>query len=414
MKPLTNWAGNITFSAARVHHPTSVADVQALVAGHRRIGVLGTGHSFNTGADTTGQLLRLDRLPGLVDVDTARRTVRVSAGTTFAELGPRLHEHDLALPNLGSLPHISVAGACTTATHGSGNANPVIAAGVRTLDLVTAGGDLITLERTSADFAGAVVSLGALGVVTALTLDLVPAFDVQQYVYTDVPWQALADGCPDISASAYSVSVFTDWREHSQIWVKHRMGTEAPDLSWTGGLLADEPVHPVAGHSAANCAPQLALPGPWHLRLPHFRAEFAPSTGDELQSEYFVRREHTGRALAALRALRHTMAPVLQVSEIRTAAADESWLSPAWQRPCTALHFTWVRDPGAVAPVVARIEEALAPLDARPHWGKVFSTPPGVLAATYGRMEDFCALRKRLDPMGKFSNEFTDRHLPEA
>ncbi|WP_030872676.1 D-arabinono-1,4-lactone oxidase [Streptomyces sp. NRRL F-2747] len=414
MKPLTNWAGNITFRAARVHHPASVAEVQALVAGHRRVGVLGTGHSFNTGADTTGQLLRLDRLPPLTEVDTVRRTVRVSAGTTFAELGPRLHAHNSALPNLGSLPHISVAGACATATHGSGNANPVIAAGVRSLDLVTAGGDLITLDRTSADFAGAVVSLGALGVVTALTLDLVPAFDVQQYVYTDVPWQTLADGYEGIAASAYSVSVFTDWREHSHIWVKHRMGTEAPDLSWTGGVLADEPVHPVAGHCPANCTPQLALPGPGHLRLPHFRAEFVPSTGDELQSEYFVRREHTGRALEALRTLRHTMAPVLHVSEIRTVAADECWLSPAWQRHATALHFTWARDPGAVAPVIARIEEALAPLDARPHWGKVFSTPPRTLAATYGRMADFCALRTRLDPLGKFANEFTDRHLPNA
>ncbi|MFE5769718.1 FAD-binding protein [Streptomyces sp. NPDC056485] len=410
--PLTNWAGNITFSAARVHHPTSVSAVQTLVSSHRRVGVLGTGHSFNSGADTSGELLRLDRLPLLVEVDRARRTVRVSAGTTFADLGPRLQEHGLALRNLGSLPHISVAGACATATHGSGDDNPVIAAGVSAVDLVTAEGDLLSLDRTAPDFAGVVVSLGALGVVTGLTLDLVPAYDVQQYVYTDVPWQTVAAGFTDITASAYSVSVFTDWRERTQIWVKHRMGTEAPDLDWTGGVLADEPVHPVDGHCAANCTPQLAIPGPWHLRLPHFRAEFTPSTGNELQSEYFVRREDTGRALTALRALRGTMAPVLQVSEIRTVAADEGWLSPAWQRPATALHFTWVRDPGAVAPVVARIEEALAPLDARPHWGKVFSTPPRALAATYGRMEDFCALRKRLDPRGTFGNEFTDRHLP--
>ncbi|MFD8986016.1 D-arabinono-1,4-lactone oxidase, partial [Streptomyces sp. NPDC059564] len=122
----------------------------------------------------------------------------------------------------------------------------------------------------------------------------------------------------------------------------------------------------------------------------------------------------TGRALKALHTLRNTMAPVLQVSEIRTVAADEAWLSPAWQRQSTALHFTWTRDPEAVAPVVRQIEEVLAPLDARPHWGKVFSTPPRALAATYGRMEDFRALRKRLDPLGKFRNEFTDRHLPGA
>ncbi|MFE2856724.1 FAD-binding protein [Streptomyces lavendulae] len=414
MKPLTNWAGNVTFTPARVHHPASVADVQALVAAHHRVRVLGTGHSFSTVADTAGQLLRLDRLPRVIDVDPARRTVRVSAGTTFAELCPRLHEHGLALRNLGSLPHISVAGACATGTHGSGDDNPVIAADVRSMDLVTAEGDLVTLDRTSPDFSGAVVSLGSLGVVTSLTLDLVPAYDIQQYVHTDVPWSSLAEGFTDIAASAYSVSVFTDWREHGQIWVKHRMGAEAADLGWTGGVLADAPVHPADGHSAVNCTPQLAIPGPWHLRLPHFRAEFMPSTGNELQSEYFVRREHTGRALRAVHALRDTMAPVLQVSEIRTVAADEAWLSPAWQRQSTALHFTWTRDPGAVAPVVRQIEEVLAPLDARPHWGKVFSTPPRALAATYGRMEDFCALRKRLDPLGKFRNDFTDRHLPES
>ncbi|MFD8985003.1 FAD-binding protein, partial [Streptomyces sp. NPDC059564] len=300
MKPLTNWAGNVTFAPAGVHQPASVADVQALVTTHRRVRVLGTGHSFSTVADTSGQLLRLDRLPPVIDVDPARRTVRVSAGTTFAELCPRLHEHGLALRNLGSLPHISVAGACATGTHGSGDDNPVIAAGVRSMDLVTAEGDLITLDRTSPDFAGAVVSLGSLGVVTSLTLDLVPAYDVQQYVYTDVPWSSPAENFTDIAASAYSVSVFTDWRGHSQIWIKHRMGAEAADLGWTGGVLADAPVHPVDGHSAVNCTPQLAIPGPWHLRLPHFRAEFMPSTGNELQSEYFVRREHTGPALKTL------------------------------------------------------------------------------------------------------------------
>ncbi|MGW7824749.1 D-arabinono-1,4-lactone oxidase [Streptomyces puniciscabiei] len=411
MTRTTNWAGNVTFGAARVHRPTSLAELRSLIAARPRVGVLGTGHSFSPVADTTGDLLRLDRMPRTTVVDTGRRTVTVSSATTFGELGPHLHRAGLALRNLGSLPHISVAGACATGTHGSGPGNPALAADVVALELVTADGGLLTVDEDAEDLPGAVVALGALGVVTRVTLRLVPAFDIEQYVHEHLPLDVLEEHFDRITGRAYSVSVFTDWRAHTQVWTKRRCGDPLSPLDWAGAVPADGSRHPVAGHPAANCTAQLGRRGPSHELLPHFRSDFTPSTGDELQSEYFVRREDSRAALRAVRSLADRMPPVLQVSEIRTVAADHLWLSPAWQRPSTALHFTWIRDPQAVAPVVRAVEEALAPFDARPHWGKIFSTEPDALARTYGRMKDFLRLRDRLDPDGTFANDFTNRYL---
>lgn len=292
--------------------------------------------------------------------------------------------------------------------------NRSLAVSVRTLSLVTADGGTRTLTRTDEDFAGAVVSLGALGVVTSLELDLVPAFDVRQWVYEDLPEATLTARFDEVMSAAYSVSVFTDWSPGpvGQVWLKQRAGGEGPagmSAEWLGARLADGPRHPIPGVPAVNCTEQRGVPGPWYQRLPHFRMEFTPSNGDELQSEYFVARADAVAAYEALARLRDRIAPVLQISEIRTVAADDLWLSPAHDRDSVAFHFTWVPDAAAVAPVVAGIEEALAPFGARPHWGKVFSTAPEVLRTLYPRYADFEALMLRYDPEGTFRNPFLDR-----
>jgi xylitol oxidase len=414
----TNWAGNITFAAARLHRPTSVPELQSLVAGSDRVRALGTGHSFNRIADTTGELVSVAGLPPVVEIDPDRAQVTVSAGLRYGEFAGRLHEAGFALHNLGSLPHLSVAGAVATATHGSGLANGNLATSVAALELVTADGELRTLARDTDpdDFPGAVVGLGALGVVTRLTLDLVPAFDVAQYVYDDLPWTRLATDQEEIFGAAYSVSLFTDWTgpRFNQVWLKRRVDTGAPDPQprWLDATLADTPRHPIAGKPAVNCTQQLGVPGPWHARLPHFRLEFTPSSGQELQSEYFVARHHLVEALAALEDIADRIAAVLQVSEIRTVAADELWLSPAYRQDSAGLHFTWVADTEAVRPVLAAIEERLAPYAVRPHWGKLFDVPPEVLRQRYPRYADFAALARRFDPAGKFRNDLLDRYFP--
>lgn len=415
MDSVANWAGNVAFRATALHRPASMAELQRLVADSPRIRALGTGHSFSGVADTGGELVSLASMPAVVKVDSQRGAVRVSAGLRYSDVAPRLHAAGLALGNMASLPHISVAGAVATGTHGSGNSNKSLAAAVSALDLMTADGDLVTLER-GADpdrFPGAVVALGACGIVTSLTLEAGPAFAVRQWVYLDVPFTAAAEHFDEITAAAYSVSMFTDWRQQrfTQTWLKRREPGQEPPATWLGGRLADADVHPVAGMPVRNCTPQLGLPGPWHERLPHFRSEFTPSAGAELQSEFLLHREHAGTALAALARLSAVLAPVVQVSEVRTVAADDLWLSPAFGRDSVAFHFTWVPDIAAVGPVLQNVEAALAPFEPRPHWGKLSSIAPAVVAARYPRMDDFRRLVAELDGHGAFRTDMVDAYL---
>ncbi|WP_369042568.1 FAD-binding protein [Streptomyces sp. Midd1] len=409
---LTNWAGNITYAAEELHRPASLAALRALVARSTRVRVLGSGHSFNRIAEPgpDGVLLSLAALPPAIDVDTAARTVRVSGGVRYAELARAVHAKGFALHNMASLPHISVAGSVATGTHGSGVANGSLASAVREIELVTADGSPLTVGRGDDRFDGTVTALGALGVVTALTLDVEPDFEVSQHVFTELPLEGL--DFETVAASAYSVSLFTDWERPGfrQVWLKRRTDRPLPDFPWAEP--ATEAMHPVPGMPARNCTRQFGVPGPWHERLPHFRAEFTPSSGSELQSEYLLARSDALAALHALDAIRGTIAPLLQICEVRTVAADRQWLSPAYGRNTVALHFTWVDDTEAVLPVVRSVERALEPFAPRPHWGKVFAVPPEILRERYARMTDFRTLVDGLDPAGTFTNAFVADLLP--
>ncbi|WP_075732080.1 D-arabinono-1,4-lactone oxidase [Streptomyces acidiscabies] len=403
---VTNWAGNISFVAKDVVRPGGVEALRKVVAGNDRVRVLGSGHSFNRIAEPGGDgvLVSLDALPQVIDVDTERRTVRVGGGVKYAELARHVNESGLALPNMASLPHISVAGSVATGTHGSGVKNGPLAAPVREVELLTADGSLVTIGKDDARFPGAVTSLGALGVVVALTLDLEPAYGVEQYTFTELPLEGL--DFEAVASAAYSVSLFTDWREPGfrQVWVKRRIDEPYAGFPWAAP--ATEKLHPVPGMPAENCTDQFGAAGPWHERLPHFKAEFTPSSGDELQSEYLLPREHALAALDAVGNVRETVSTVLQICEVRTIAADTQWLSPAYGRDSVALHFTWTDDMDAVLPAVRAVESALDGFGARPHWGKVFTTAPAALRERYPRLDDFRTLRDELDPAGKFTNAF--------
>jgi xylitol oxidase len=416
---LTTWAGNLTYSAARVHEPRTVAEVQEVVASAAHVRALGTRHCFNDLADTPHDLVRLDALDPDVVLDAQARTVTVSAGTRYGTLARAIHPQGWALHNLASLPHISVAGAVATATHGSGDRSQNLAAAVAALDLVTADGSVLHLRRGDADFPGAVVGLGALGVVVRVTLDVEPAYDVAQEVHEDLPWDAVLSELDAVTGSADSVSLFTDWAGPAvrQVWRKTRL---APGEAYErradlfGARPAPGPLHPLPGIDPVNCTEQLGRPGPWHERLPHFRLEFTPSNGDELQSEYLLPRQHAVEAIERLRALAPVVAPLLQVSEIRTVAGDDLWLSSAYGGDRVGLHFTWQPRQAEVEAVLPRIEAALAPLGARPHWGKLFASvagPDGDTRTLYPRLDDFRALVGRLDPQGTFRNAFVERHV---
>ena len=404
--PEHNWAGNYAYRAERLHRPSTLDEVRRIVAGAPRIRVLGSRHSFHGIADSS-ELLSLDSLPAGVSVDREAGTVSVAGGVRYGALAEALDAEGLALANLASLPHISVAGAVATATHGSGDGNGNLATAVAGLQLVTSGGDVVEARRGDPDFDGLVVGLGALGAVTRITLDVEPAYRVRQRVFEAMAWDVLYEHFDAITASGYSVSVFTRWGETTdQVWVKTRDAPEESRDELFGARAATSERHPILELDPVNCTRQLGVPGPWFDRLPHFRMGFTPSAGDELQSEYIFARRHAAAAIEAVRALAGAVSPVLQVSEIRTIAADHLWMSPQYGEDSVAIHFTWKADEHAVERVLEDLEAALAPFGARPHWGKVFLAAP-----RSERLPDFIRLVERLDPRGAFRNEWLERHV---
>ena len=415
---LTNWAGNLEYSTDRLYSASSLEQVRSYVTKQSKLKVLGTRHCFNSIADSTNSFLSLKSMDSIVRLDPEARTVTVSAGMTYGQLCPLLDSKGFALHNLASLPHISIAGACSTATHGSGDKNGNLATAVSGLELVTAAGDVVKLSRKQDGeaFRGAVVGLGALGVITKVTLDIQPTFMMRQYVYENLPLAEMKDHFDAIEASAYSVSLFTDWRNEriSEVWIKSREEKgQAFDATpeFFGAKRATKNLHPIAELSAENCTEQMGVPGPWFERLPHFRMGFTPSAGKELQSEYFVPRQHAVEAILAVERLRDQVSPHLLISEIRTIAADDLWLSPCYEQPCVTIHFTWKQDWPAVRKLLPVIEKELAPFRARPHWGKLFTMSPEALKSSYEKLPDFLQLSKKYDPQGKFRNEFLSTNI---
>ncbi|WP_026547233.1 D-arabinono-1,4-lactone oxidase [Paenarthrobacter nicotinovorans] len=412
---MKNWAGNLEYSSADVQRPTSVEQLCGLVAKATQIKALGSRHSFNTVADTEGTHLLLDALPQEVVLDTAKGTVKVSGGISYGALGRALEEQGYAIHNLASLPHISVAGAIQTGTHGSGVNNPSLAAAVVSIDLVRASGELVTLTADDDEFLASVVGVGALGIVTGLELAVRPSFEVRQRVLTGLSWDGALANFQAIASSAYSVSFFTNYTGDTipQVWLK-ALDSEAPLPDLFGATAATTAMHPLPDMSAENCTEQLDVAGKWLDRLPHFRHEFTPSNGEELQSEFLLPLDQAPAALQAVRALAHKLAPLLFISEVRTIAADELWLSPFYQQQSVALHFTWKPVQQEVEAVLPELEEALRPFGARPHWGKLFTPGQYDFAALYPRFEDFRALVQAHDPSGKFRNELLDSVLGVA
>jgi xylitol oxidase len=415
---LKNWAGNLDYGTEDLASAHSLDEVQGFVRRQAHFKVLGTRHCFNNIADSKHAFLSLKPMDQVVELDPKARTVTVAAGMSYGQLCPHLHEKGFALHNLASLPHISIAGACSTATHGSGEKNGNLATAVAALELVNAAGEVVELSRRTdgETFRGTVVGLGALGVITKVTLDLQPTFMMRQYVYENLSLSQLKAHFDAIEASAYSVSLFTDWQKEkiSEVWLKSRMEPgQAFDAQreFFGAQRATKNLHPIAELSAENCTEQMGVPGPWYERLPHFRMGFTPSAGKELQSEYFVPRPHALEAILAVERLRDQVTPHLLISEIRTIAADSFWMSPCYQQPCVAIHFTWKQAWPAVSRLLPVIERELEPFQARPHWGKLFTISPEILRSRYARLPEFVALSKKFDPRGKYRNEFLERNV---
>jgi len=403
----TNWAGCYTYTAGRVHRPTSLQEAQQIVAGTPRIRALGSRHSFNDLPDSPGDLITLAHLPTEVQIDSDARVVQVGAGVRYGELAGELHRHGWALKAMASLPHIAVGGAIGTATHGSGDGVGCLASDVVGLEIIDARGELLTIDADDPRLPGAAVHLGALGVLTRVRLCIEPTYEVAQYVVNDVPWEYVLDHFDQITGSAYSVSMFTRWDKDvvDQIWLKSRTG----QVGLPVGTPATGPQHPIRNVDPETATLQGGVAGPWQDRLPHFRMGFTPSAGAEIQAEYLMPRQFVAEAVEKLRALAPRIAPITQVCELRTIAADDLWLSMAHERETVAVHFTFDRDPQQVREVLRLVERALTPCHARPHWGKWFTYDGAHVASLYPRMDDFRRLVHSFDPEGKFHNDFLQR-----
>ncbi len=415
---LKNWAGNITYGTTNIVEPKTVEEVQEIVRKCTRLRTLGTRHCFNKIADSTDKLLSTKNLNTIIALDRQGKTVTTGGGMRYGEFCKHLHQEGFAIHNLASLPHISVAGACATATHGSGVGNGNLATSVSAIEFVTANGDVVLLskEKDGEEFLGAVVGLGCLGVVTKVTLDLVPAFSMRQEVYLNLPMQQLETHFDEIMSAGYSVSLFTDWQTSNinQVWIKSSVKddeTYAAPKEFFGATLATRNVHPIIEISAENCTDQLSVTGPWYDRLPHFKMGFTPSSGEELQAEYFVPRKDAIEAIKAVQILKDEIKPLLMITEIRTIAADNLWMSPCYHQDSVAIHFTLNQNTEGVMRLLPKIEEKLSPFGVRPHWGKLFTLDPKVLQSRYEKLNDFKVLISKYDPDGKFRNDFVNRNI---
>lgn len=410
--PRENWAGNYHYNTSKVLEPSTLAETQDAIRSVDHVRALGTRHSFNGIADSTTAQISTLRLNSF-NLNATQKTVTVGGGIKYGDLAVQLDRAGFALHNMASLPHISVGGSIATATHGSGLRNGNLATAVSALEIVAADGAVHTLTRAKDGdrFAGAVVNLGALGVVTAVTLDVQPRYDMTQVVYRDLDFAQLEHNLEAIMNTGYSLSLFTNWQHHRawEVWIKRRVdqgGAAAPPPTFYGATLATQKLHPVVDQDPEKTTDQMNTVGPWYQRLPHFKMEFTPSTGKEIQTEFFVPFEQGYQALLAVESLRDQITPHLFVTELRSIAADDLWMSMACKRRSLAIHFTWKSEPDAVRKIVAQVESKLAPFQPRPHWGKVFTLKSPQLAPVYPRWNDFKQLAQEFDPKGKFRNAY--------
>jgi len=417
-EPIKNWAGNLTYSTSNVFEPSTVEEVQDTIKKCSKLRAQGTRHCFNRIADSDANLLSSRKLTEVSSIDRAANRITVGGGIRYGDLCKQLDSQGFAIHNLASLPHISIAGACATATHGSGIKNGNLATAVSGIEFVSGKGELVSLtrEKDGEIFNGAVVALGALGVITKVTLDLKPSFSVRQDVYLNLPVSQLEEHFDEIMGSGYSVSLFTDWQTENvnQVWIKREVKqgeSFQAEPTFFGAALSTRNVHPIIEISAENCTDQMGVPGPWYERLPHFKLDFTPSSGEELQAEYFVPREKAYEAIKAVETLRQELKSLLMITEIRCIEADDLWMSMSYHRPSVAIHFTLKQDVEGVASLLPKIEEKLTPFDVRPHWGKLFTVPPAVLQTRYERFQDFVDLMRRYDPDGKFVNPFMSQNV---
>jgi xylitol oxidase len=411
---LQNWAGNLNYSTRKVFYPESSEQISEIIRNNDRIKCLGSRHSFSKIADSNGVLVSTDKLNRVLAFDENKKTVTVEPGIKYGELAVYLQQKGFALPNLASLPHISVAGACATATHGSGVTNGILATSVESMQLMDGKGELHDISREQAElFNGSVVHLGALGIVTRITLNVIPDYQVSQVVYRNLPFDKIPERMQEIMSAGYSVSLFTNWSAPAinEVWVKKIADAAlqgATEAEFFGAKASEVDLHPVETQSAETVTTQRGIPGPWYERLPHFKMGFKPSTGKELQSEFFIDKSQAAAAMETMQGLGATISPHLFISEIRTIRADDFWMSPAYKKDCVAIHTTWHQTEQVEKEFIPMVQNALSKYEPAPHWAKLAVADKAAIEKSYPKLAEFRQLCNRFDPEKKFRNEYLE------
>jgi len=414
--PGTNWAGNVKYEG-ELFHPSSLGEIQNLIRGASGVKVVGGRHSFSAVANTRpeGTLLSLDSFKTISNVDRARLTVDVGAGVKYSDLCPVIARQGFTVENTASVLPINVVGASATGTHGSGTQS--LAAQITGLQFVNGKGELVRLsQKDGNDFSLTVVGLGGFGVVTGVTMKVVPNFEMRQRVWEEMPFDQFLKHFDKIMKAGYSVSAFTTWRGDtvSEVWVKRRAtdGDSAPGSEWYGAKPAPRDRHPIVTMDPTPCTPQMGVVRQaWEI-LPHFRPDKPPSSrGHERHSEYSVPEKDAVAAMRALHAVGDKIGRALQISEIRTVKEDNLALSVAYRRPSVLLHFTWTENDADVTKAIPVVEEALRPFQPRPHWGKMSHLRGAELRENFPKLDDFRKFCEKHDPAGRFRNSFLDKSV---
>ena len=426
-----NWAGNQSSSPAEVLAPATTEELAAAVvraAGSGlRVKAAGSGHSFTDIAATDGLHLHLHRLSGVVAVDMGARRVRVLAGTPLHVLNPALQALGLALPNLGDIDRQTISGAIATGTHGTGLRKQGIAAAVSGLTLVLADGSTLecSAEKEPDVFAAARVGLGALGVLTEVELQCVPAFRLHAKEFGADLREVLARLDADLEANDH---VDMHWFPLTdRVLVKHnnRVDDDAPARplpAWRARLdddLLSNRLYELTNRAATRW-PRIVPPlntvsarllgareytdDSWRVFVAERRVRFR-------ESEYAVPLAAARDVVTEVRSwLDRHRAPLTFPLELRFTGADDVWLSTAYERAnaYVAMHqYHRMDDYGAFA----AFEQIVARYDGRPHWGKLHTLGADRFRELYPRFDDFLAVRDRLDPGRVFSNPYLERVL---
>ena len=428
MTTWTNWAGIQTCSPAAVEHPANDAELARLVktassAGHP-VKVVGAGHSFTDIACTNGYQVHLDRYNRVILADRETQRVRVQAGITLQKLNLELDQHGLALPNLGDIAYQSVAGAISTATHGTGIRLGGLATQVAGLELITADGSVISCSADEEPevFNAARVGLGALGILSTVTLQAVPAFNLR-VVNQPMPLDALLENIDEHVESNDHFEFF--WVPHTR-WAltKRNNRTDqplAPRPRWQE-LRDDYLMENVAfgavcrmGRRFPSLIPRLATALPGSGRVEYvdksYKVFASPRWVHFSEMEYSIPREAAVDVIRRIRSFVETSG--LHISfpvEVRFTAPDDIYLSTAngSERCYIAVH---VYQGMPYEQYFRGVERIMDSVGGRPHWGKLHFQTAETLAPRYPDWDKFQAVRRRLDPEGRFANAYTDRVL---